>query len=186
MHALVLFSCVVLITISSVGDVRAYEACDFSTQCVSTSAYVLPPLSDGRSLHIPALSLDTHVTIFPLVNPTWEISPWEREAGHFEYTAWVDAPGNIVIGAHSRYPSGVPGIFHQLDTLQVGDLIYIRDANIQKRYIVQEVKTVDYQDLSVLYPTTESILTLITCSIPSYIADQNKYEERIVIVAVEV
>ncbi|MEL6528289.1 MAG: sortase, partial [Chloroflexota bacterium] len=55
-----------------------------------------------------------------------------------------------------------------------------------RRYIVINVRSVDYTDVSVVFPTTFNRLTLITCDIPSYVAEQNIYYERLVIVADEV
>ena len=146
----------------------------------------LPPANGGRTLHIPAIDVNVDVTTFPLGASTWEISPWERNAGHFDQTAWIDFPGNVVIGGHSVYPSGVAGIFYDLERLQAGDVVFVRDGDLQRRYRVTEVRTVDYRDLTVLYPSTDSRVTLITCSVPSYVAAQNLYYERVVVIADEV
>lgn len=143
----------------------------------------LPQADGGRVLHIPALDVHVDVTTFPLGEQTWDISPWERNAGQLERLGWINIPSNTVIAAHSEYPSGVAGVFNELDTLHVGDVIFVRDGDLQRRYVVFEVRTVDYHDLSVLYPTTTHRLTLITCSIPSYVAAQNLYYERVVVIA---
>ena len=164
----------------------SYEACDFGVSCRTTIPDGRPILTGGRILTVPSLQISVAITTFPLASPTWEISPWEREVGHFQYTAWIDNPGNVVIGGHSEYPSGDPGIFYDLGKLRIGDLIYISDADLLRRYVVSEIKIVNYRDLTVLYPTSDSRLTLITCSIPSYVAAQNSYYERVVVIAVEV
>ena len=143
----------------------------------------LPVADGGRTLHIPALDVHVPVTTFPLGESTWEISPWERNAGQLAHLGWIDTTMNIVIAAHSQYPSGAPGVFAELHTLRPGDVIFVRDANRQRAYIVREIETVDYRDLTPLYPTTDNRLTLITCSIPSYVAAQNLYYERVVVIA---
>ncbi|MDQ7023951.1 MAG: sortase [Anaerolineae bacterium] len=143
----------------------------------------LPQADEGRSLIIPTLDIVVDVTTFPLGQQTWDISPWERNAGQLERLGWIDTPSNTVIAAHSEYPSGEPAVFSELDTLRAGDVIFVRDGDLQRRYIVFEVRIVDYRDLTVLYPTTTSRLTLITCSIPSYVAAQNLYYERVAVIA---
>jgi sortase (surface protein transpeptidase) len=50
-------------------------------------------------------------------------------------------------------------------------------------YVVVDVRVVAYNDLSVIYPTTHSRLTLITCDIPSFEAQSNFYAERLVVIA---
>lgn len=162
-------------------------ACDsYETVYLNVLEASLPPETGGRTLHIPALDVHVEVTTFPLGAGTWEISQWERRAGRLDYLGWIDMPSNTVIAAHSVYPSGADGIFHALDTLQPGNIIFVRDGDMQRIYRVREVRIVDYRDLSVLYPTTDHRLTLITCSIPSYVAEHNLYYERVVVIADEV
>ena len=57
---------------------------------------------------------------------------------------------------------------------------------VKRRYVVVNILSVDYRDVSVVYPTTFNRLTLITCDIPSYVAEQGIYYERLVIIADEV
>jgi LPXTG-site transpeptidase (sortase) family protein len=143
----------------------------------------LPPATGGRTLHIPVLGVNADITLFPLGTNTWDISPWERKAGQLEGLGWITTPINTVIAAHSEYPSHAPGIFSELDTMKAGDVIFVRDGNLQVRYVVRDVSVVDYRDLSVVYPTADHRLTLITCSIPSYVAAQNLYYDRVVVIA---
>ena len=150
---------------------------------VDALAAQLPAASGGRTVHIPRIGVHAEVTTFPLGATTWEISPWERNAGQLAHLGWIDSPVNTVIAAHSEYPSGEAGIFSELDTLRAGDVVFVRDGDLQRAYIVHEIQLVDYQDLTPLYPTTDNRLTLITCSIPSYVAAQNLYYERIIVVA---
>jgi LPXTG-site transpeptidase (sortase) family protein len=158
--------------------------CDeFQAAYLNSIAAQLPAPSGGRTLSIPALSVYVDVTTFPLGQQTWDISPWERNAGQLERLSWIDQIGNTVIAAHSVYPSGAPAVFYALDTLRPGDVIFVRDGDLQRGYVVFEVRTIDYRDLSVLYPTTNHRLTLMTCSIPSYVAAQNLYYERVVVIA---
>jgi LPXTG-site transpeptidase (sortase) family protein len=150
---------------------------------VDALAAQLPAASGGRTVHIPRIGVHADITTFPLGATTWEISPWERNAGQLAHLGWIDSSINTVIAAHSEYPSGEAGIFSELDTLRAGDVIFVRDNDLQRAYIVNEIQLVDYRDLTPLYPTTDNRLTLITCSIPSYVAAQNLYYERVIVVA---
>lgn len=146
-------------------------------------------LSDtGEILSIPSVNMDVEVRTFPLNRSigTWDIDPWEQLAGHLEHTSWIDTGGNVVIGAHSQYPNGVDGVFASLYDVGIGDEIFVRDGNYQRRYVVVNIRSVDYRDVSVVMPTDISQLTLFTCDIPSYVAEQNLYFERLVVVAQEV
>lgn len=146
----------------------------------------IQPVLEGRSLAIPSVGIRSYVGTFPLDGVSWAIDPWESAVGHFQGTAWFGQTGNIVLGGHSEYPDGSPGIFGSLYGVGIGDDIYVSDGNTQRRYVVVNIQRVHYQDLSVVYPTSHNRLTLITCDIPSYVQEQNIYYERLVIVADEV
>lgn len=147
-----------------------------------------PSLPEGRSLYIPGANIVSPITHFPLdgIGRTWVIDPWEHLVGHFEGTAWMSSTGNIVLGGHSEYPNGAPGIFANLYNVGIGDEIFLRDGATERRYVVVNVRSVDYRDISVVYPTGHNRLTLITCDIPSYVATQGIYYERLVIIADEI
>lgn len=146
----------------------------------------LPPPTGGRQLIIPSIGVNSAITTFYLDGVSWAIDPWEHAAGHFQGTAWLNTTGNMAIGAHSEYPNGQPGLFASLYNIGIGDEIYVRDGGTQRRYVVVNILTVDYRDLSVIYPTSHNRVTLVTCDIPSYVAEQGIYYERLVIHADEV
>jgi LPXTG-site transpeptidase (sortase) family protein len=137
-------------------------------------------------LMISSLNIHSPITTFYLDGTSWAIDSWEQQVGHLEGTAGFHYSGNVVLAGHSEYPNGNQGVFFTLDTIKIGDIIFVREGIRMLRYEVIEVKSVDYQDLSVLYPTGENRLTLITCSIPSYVAEQGLYFERLVVVAKEI
>jgi LPXTG-site transpeptidase (sortase) family protein len=143
-----------------------------------------PPVGEGISLSIPTVNIYSPIITFYLDGVSWAIDPWENHVGYLQGTAWVDVPGNIALGGHSEYPDGTPGIFNGLYGVNIGDPIYLNVNGSQRRYIVTEKRSVRFDDLSVVYPTTSERLTLITCDIPSYDAGTNFYWERLVVVAV--
>lgn len=142
------------------------------------------PPATGTSLSLPTVNIFSPITSFPLGGVTWAIDPWEPLVGHFYGTAWDNMAGNVVLGAHSEYPDGSPGLFSGLYSVSIGDPIYLTIEGQQRRYIVTERRIVHYQDLSVIYPTTDDRLTLVTCDIPSLDPASNVYSERLVIIAV--
>ncbi len=143
-----------------------------------------PPAPTGTSLSLPTVNIFSRLTSFSIEGNTWAIDPWEPAVGHFQGTAWVQHNGNIVLGGHSEYPDGSRGIFNGLYGVNVGDPIYLTVDGEQRRYTVVEMKSVDYRDISVVRPTSDNRLTLITCDIPSFDPGENIYWERLVVVAV--
>lgn len=135
------------------------------------------------TLALPTAHVVSNLTQFPLGQGTWEIDPWESAVGHFYGTAW-NTTGNIVLGGHSEYPDGGRGVFNWLERVALGDPIYLTVDGQQRRYRVIETKSVAFDDLSVVYPTTDERLTLITCDVPSYDPNAAFYWERLVVVAV--
>lgn len=152
---------------------------------ISTETAPAPqfPAAAGPMLIIPSANIYSPVTTFYLDGTSWGIDPWEPLVGHLQGTAWLNTGGNMVFGGHSEYPNGRPGIFASLYNVHVGDEITVQEGDVQRRYVVTEVKTVSYDDLSVVYPTNHSRLTLITCDIPSFEPQSNFYAERLIVIA---
>ena len=150
------------------------------------SITTLPAPTDGRLLTVPTANISSPVTTFYLDGVSWAIDPWEDIVGHLQGTAWINQTGNVVIGGHSELPDGSAGVFYRLYNVGIGDEIFLQDGALTRRYVVVNILSVDYRDVSVVYPTSHNRLTLITCDIPSYVAEQNFYYERLVIVADEV
>jgi sortase A len=80
-----------------------------------------------------------------------------RGAGHVEGTALPGEQGNSVIAGHRDT------FFRELKDIRQKDEIQLQTATGLFRYEVDWVKVVEPDDLSVLAPSTESALTLVTC-----------------------
>jgi sortase A len=78
-------------------------------------------------------------------------------AGHIEGTPLPGEAGNIGIAGHRDT------FFRQLKDVRRNDEIQIQTPTELLRYQVDWVKIVAPSDLSVLTPSTESTLTLVTC-----------------------
>ena len=94
--------------------------------------------------------------------------------GHFKETAYLD--GNICLCAHNR--GFKASYFEKLNEINKGDKILYETKYKTKTFIVDEIKEIQETDLSVLNPTENNIITLITCV-------KNKSNLRLCVIGVE-
>jgi len=80
-----------------------------------------------------------------------------RGVGRIIGTAPIDAEGNLGIAGHRD------GFFRGLKDVAVGDRIDLQTANGEVAYSVSSILIVDPADVSVLDPTDEQTITLVTC-----------------------
>jgi sortase A len=80
-----------------------------------------------------------------------------RAAGHITSTGMPGAPGNVAIAAHRDT------FFRPLRNIHKNDIITLTTVGAEYRYRVVSTKVVDPGDVSVLNPSDDEILTLVTC-----------------------
>ena len=80
-----------------------------------------------------------------------------RGPGHVEHTALPGDAGNVVIAGHRD------SFFRPLRHVQRGDDIFVETPAGRFHYRVTSLRVVNPHDLSVLEPTDDATLTLITC-----------------------
>ncbi len=80
-----------------------------------------------------------------------------RAVGHFPETPMPGQPGNIALAAHRTTD------FYGLRNIRPGDLVSIISAKGTFRYEVERTWVVLPEDVSVLNPSPEKLLTLVTC-----------------------
>lgn len=139
-------------------------------------------------LNIPDLNISTPIVEikikqFPNGELTWDTQNLGMNVGHLEGTAWVDAPGNIVLGAHSELAKRQAGIFYDLDQLALGDKIQLINGAETREYVVTQSYEVEVTDMAPVYPTTTDRITLITCDTNSYDPETGAYNKRLIVVA---
>jgi sortase A len=87
---------------------------------------------------------------------------------HYPNTAVPGQPGNVVIFGHSSGQAWAPGsykfIFTHLQDMLDGQNIFLDYQGTRYVYQVTSKKVVPPTDISVLDPTAENTLTLITCT----------------------
>jgi LPXTG-site transpeptidase (sortase) family protein len=145
---------------------------------VTEAAPTAVPLA---SLLIPSAGVNANVVAVYLGSVSWDVSALGGNIGHLEGTAWFGSPGNIGLAGHAEMSDGRPGVFAGIDRLTPGDPIILMQGGREQRYRVREVRRVEPQDLTVLYPSTTEQMTLITCDDYSFV--QNAYLERIAVIA---
>jgi LPXTG-site transpeptidase (sortase) family protein len=82
-----------------------------------------------------------------------------RGAGHIEYTPLPGQPGNGNVGIAGHRDTTFRAVRH----LKVGDPLELTTATSEHRYLITRTFIVDPEDVYVLDPGDEPMLTLVTC-----------------------
>ena len=102
------------------------------------------------------LTIDKVDIQVPVYNGTDEFN-LNRGVGRIIGTAAFEAEGNLGIAGHRD------GFFRGLKDVVVGDEIRVQTARGEVMYTVSSIEIVEPSDVSVLAPTPERTLTLVTC-----------------------
>ena len=102
------------------------------------------------------LSIDKLDLKVPVYNGTDEIN-LNRGAGRIKGTARVGTSGNLGIAAHRD------GFFRGLKDIKIGDSIDMLTQQGKSEFVVSSITIVDPTDISVLAPTDDATITLVTC-----------------------
>jgi sortase A len=108
------------------------------------------------------------VMVIPKINLTVAVAEGTDEetlkyaVGHFEGTALPGEKGNFAVAGHRSYTYSEH--FNRADELQNGDEIIVRTKKGEFTYIVYEQKVVEPTEISVLDPTQDATVTLVTCT----------------------
>ncbi len=148
----------------------------------STGLLLSLPDRPATRIVIPSIGVDAPVVVIPIRDGTWDVKQITHEVGHLQGTASPGDRSNVVMAGHITLSTGGYGPFRGLAQLQAGDeiLLYVGDREVYI-YTVDTIKTVDAADVEVAYPTTEPILTLITCV--NWDPVQSRYNNRLVVIA---
>jgi LPXTG-site transpeptidase (sortase) family protein len=137
-------------------------------------------------LAIPAIKLDTPVQQGGIVedahgNPVWQTVPFV--AVHYgDLTALIGQAGNAVIAGHV-VTLNEGNVFRFLYQLDLDDQIQVWDDHQRERdYHVVDVRLVPPTDTSVMDPTPDETLTLITCG-GTFDPVSREFSDRLIVVA---
>lgn len=148
---------------------------------VPENARVAPvPMPPARRIVIPRIGVDARVVEvgLKLVDGEWEWEVADHAVGHHEGTPNPGEVGNAVMSGHISSPvRGQGEVFKRLPEMLPGDEVILFTDEAQFLYQTKEVKIVLPTDVSVMAPTPDQSLTLITC-FPDLI-----YSHRFIVIA---
>lgn len=102
-------------------------------------------------LRIPSRNIE--VPVFDSTDE-WALN---RGSGHVTGTSLPGERGNVAIAAHRD------GFFRGLEDIEIGDEIELTAIDGHQIFRVSQLEIVDALDVSVLDPTDDAVITLITC-----------------------
>jgi LPXTG-site transpeptidase (sortase) family protein len=157
----------------------AADALDRQQAAYPESAYAV-------RLAIPAIKLDTVVKQGGIVvdasgHPAWQTLPFV--AVHYgDFTSLIGSHGNAVIAGHV-VTLNEGNVFRFLYKVNADDQIQVWDDHEREHdYRVVDVKLVPPSDTSVMAPTRDQTLTLITCG-GSFDPVRREFSDRLVVTA---
>lgn len=127
-------------------------------------------VSPDPIIEIPKINVSAPVVYIPTNAEASIQKGLEGGVVHYAGTALPGQKGNTVIVGHSSNDWWEPGnykfVFVLLDKLVIGDTFTVNYNSQKYVYEVTESKVVEPTELSVLRPTSEPTITLITCTPP--------------------
>jgi sortase A len=172
----------------------------FSATLVHTVWYA--PDSQGAQANVPITDATTSLPA-RLIIPALNINASVQHVGvnvagamrapdNFTDVAWYKygtTPGNLgsaVIDGHVDNGLGLNGVFKYLDTIKVGDDVYVQTANGSRlHFVVSDIESYPYQSvpLQTLFARDDAArLNLITCE-GDWVAGGDTYDHRLVVYA---
>ena len=161
--------CALLITDASVSQRAARRSLEdaFHADLAATQTSTRPPTPTAAGAELPVWPVLRGTAVADLSIPRVHLSAvvlhgsdsrtLRRGPGHLENTAFPGESGNVVIAGHRDT------FFRPLRNVEVGDDVFVDTPRGRFHYRVASLFVVKPQDLSVLKPTSDAVLTLITC-----------------------
>lgn len=142
---------------------------------VGTPPAVPPPVG----MRIPAAGVDSRIVEVGIVEGEYEVPRFY--VGWYRHTARPGQRGNGVYTGHvESLDKGQ--VFARLPSVKTGQDIFLYTAEGFWRYRISEIKTVRNDDITVMQPTTDYRITLITCT-GTFDWASRQYSHRFVVVA---
>jgi LPXTG-site transpeptidase (sortase) family protein len=159
------------------GNIRVRPS-DTATPLPSPTATPVP-IYPALRIVAPTIGLDTKVVESPIVNGEWQVPKFV--AGHLVGTAMPLQNGNVVLSGHVQSISS-GNVFAKIDRLKLGDPVRLYTQTEIVNYTVAFTEIVPNDDMSVVLPTSQERLTLITCT-GTFLPLQRDFDKRLVVVA---
>lgn len=134
-------------------------------------------------LEIASIGVDTEVKAGGVVigrdgEPEWETLPFV--AVTYPQLGPVGGTGNPVIAGHV-VTLNEGNVFRNLYQVKLGEQVEVYTADSRFSYVVDEVKLVEPSDVSVMQPTDDARLTLITCG-GTFNPRTRTFSERLIVI----
>jgi LPXTG-site transpeptidase (sortase) family protein len=100
----------------------------------------------------------------------------DHAVGYHLGTGFPGEPGNVVLSGHISHPTE-GSVFRRLPEVKIGEGIILFSLGDTYLYQVVDIKVVPPSETSVMDPTQDETLTLITC-VPDGV-----YSHRLIVVA---
>ncbi|MFL7792554.1 MAG: sortase [Anaerolineae bacterium] len=130
-------------------------------------AHLRDSVSAITPLPAPTQGLEHAIRIrIPSINveaPVVEGDDWEalkQGAGHHIGSANPGESDNCIISAHNDI---FGEIFRDLPDVDLGDDVFVYTASQIYRYVITQKRIIEPDEVSVMYPTSSAVLTLISC-----------------------
>ena len=135
---------------------------------------------------IPKLRVDAKIEYMGLTSTgTMDVPSEVIDAGWYKYGAHPGDEGSAVIGGHLNGVRGEPGVFLDLDKLQVGDnFSLLDDTGKTTLFVVRQIRTYgqDEQPNEVFHSQAGAHLNLITCT-GTWNRSEKRFSKRLVVFA---
>jgi LPXTG-site transpeptidase (sortase) family protein len=151
---------------------------------------VLPTASAAETkqspwrLSIPSIDLDAVIQEVGLTpEGNMGVPSNYTDVGWFKSGPRIGKPGNAVLAGHLNSGPNSGAVFQNLHKLQPGDIIYVKDKNMQQRFRVIGSQSYVLQEApmnKIFGSTDKAQLNLITCS-GSWDKDRADYDQRLVV-----
>ena len=146
------------------------------------------PLSYPKTMSIPAIRVTAHIQDVGITAKGAIGSPSNfSDVGWYEYGTLPGKKGNALIDGHVDNGLALAGVFKHLDSLVVGDHIYVTDYGGKRfDFVVSKVAVYDMNDVpmqEILQASGTPMLSLMTCG-GQWIGAEKTYDKRIVVTSV--
>ncbi|AKM82769.1 TPA: class E sortase [Candidatus Berkelbacteria bacterium] len=149
-----------------IQKMKYFYATDFRNQSWAANATIPTAYLNQSRIIIPKIHVDAPIN--------WNVKEddilksLENGVAHYQDTAKPGQIGNIFITGHSSYYIWSKGsykdVFALLDKLSAGDKIYVQYNGANFIYEVTNAQIVSPNNLTVLNPTNDKTLSLMTCT----------------------
>lgn len=137
----------------------AYLVLERTRPVAATTDVASDPVTDDRifNLTIPSAGVSLPAYTADIVGTTWQTT--KRGVSYLSSSALPGQQGNSVIYGHNW-----PNLLGNLHEVQPGDPVYVKTQDHTYRFIVYFVTEVGPYESSVYQNTTDTRLTIYTCS----------------------